>query len=165
MSQCTRSGQCLPMHLEAPASLVGLEHRWVPYGRVYLVGLVVPSVLVNQVVRHCLEFLVGQPVLPKAPWHPAHPSLLVHQFRLVGLVHLVVRHIQAFPVDQVDPADQHSTWRMEGVVGNREGTVVGHMDVVKDTVTGTVVGTVVDHMDVVMDTVTNRVRCCIVRMY
>lgn len=54
---------------------------------------------------------------------------------------------------------------MEGVVGNREGTVVGHMDVVKDTV----MGTVVDHMDVVMDTVkdtvTNRVRCCIVRMY
>ena len=153
------------MHLEAPASLVGLEHRWVPYGRLYLVGLVVPSALVNQVVRHCLESPVGQPVLPKAQWHLAHPSLLVHRFRLVDLVHLVVRHIQAFPVDRVDPVDQHSTCRMEGVVGNREGTVVGHMDVVKDTV----MGTVVDHMDVVMDTVmdtvTNRVLCCIVRMY
>jgi hypothetical protein len=50
---------------------------------------------------------------------------------------------------------------MEGVVGNREGTVVGRMDVVMDTVTGTVV----DHMDVVMDTVTNTVHCYIVRMY
>ena len=72
----------------------------------------------------------------------------------------------------MDPADQHSTCRMEGVVGNREGTVVGRMDVVKDTVTDhmgvvkdTVMGTVVDHMDVVTDTVTNTVHCYIVRMY
>lgn len=113
---------------------------------------------VHQVGRHCLEYPVGQPVLPKAPWHLAHPSLLVPRFRPVGLVHLVVRHIQAFPVDQVDPADQHSTCRMEGVVGNREGTVVGRMDVVKDTV----MGTVVDHMDVVTDTVTGTVHCCTV---
>ena len=157
------------MHLEVPASLVGLEHRWVPYGRLYLVGLVVPSVLVNQVVRHCLEYPVDRQVPLKAQWHLVHPSLLVPRFRPVDLVHLVDRHIQAFPVDQVDPAGQHSTCRTEGVVGNREGTVAGRMGVVKDTVTGTVVDTVVDHMDVVMDTVkdtvTNRVRCCIVRMY
>lgn len=165
MSQYARSGQCLLMHLEVPASLVGLEHRWVPYGRVYLVGLVVPSVLVHQEDQHCLESPVGQPVLPKALSHLVHPSLLVPRCRPVDLVHLVVRHIQAFPVDQVDPAGQHSTCRTEGVAGNREGTVAGRMGVVKDTVTGTVVGTVVDHMDVVMDTVTNRVRCCIVRMY
>ena len=48
---------------------------------------------------------------------------------------------------------------MEGVAGNREGTVVGRMGVVKDTV----MGTVVDHMDAEKDTVTKTVHCCIVR--